>query len=183
MDNFGNKCTAGLVAVSIAVLIVNYGLLPTDAFSINLGWLSIDGQKFRSSLFVPVATFALLTGLCTCHIFHRWQSICDCFANGYRESKAIVELVQRTVAAAAESPKYGSPRGGINGSLFYRTFPLGQFQKPSGALSEGVMVVPSAEEHYQAVLSGVVATFCFKLWPTVYLPIVLAAWGIGSVAV
>jgi len=95
----------------------------------------------------------------------------------------MIELVRRCVAEAAETDRYDSPYGGIVGSFRRRAFELGIFQKPNGTLSKPVIVAPDSTTHWRAVLGGVARALSWRLFLSVYAPLLLAILALLSTVV
>jgi hypothetical protein len=183
MELLKEKCSIALILASCAVLAVRYGVVTIDSLSINAIGVSFDGLKSPNGLLVPVLAIAALAGFSICHIQHHWFVVSDRFRSGYRESPEIVELVRSCVRERSGTARYGSPCGGIRGSLRNRPTDLGQFKRDNGTLSESVVVLPSSADHARAVRSGVSRALVPKLWLGVYGPLVLSAWALIAMTV
>ncbi len=183
MAEVGEKCTVGLIVASILVLLFNYGFLAVGSVgSIELGIITLP-EVIISHRLLPIAAFAFLGGLSICHFRHHRFRISGKYSEGYREHPVIVELVRATVAAAAESDKYGAPCSGIKAGLINRTHSLGRFQKPLGRLSAETYVTPTDQQHMKALRSGVLRAIAPPLWLPIYGAPLLALWAILTVAV
>ncbi|MEW6164332.1 MAG: hypothetical protein AB1642_04645 [Pseudomonadota bacterium] len=184
MERTNDNCSIALVVITMIVLAINYGYVDADSLSVTAGWLSLAGVKATNDLFVPILAISLLIGLCVCHVTHHWYEISDRYSAGYRDSPAVIELVRGAVAVAVKNDSYGSPRGGIRGSLVKRRkTDLGRFQMTGGGLSEPVIVEPSCKVHLHAVFYGLKHSIALSLWLKVYAPLVLAVWGLLSIAI
>ena len=182
MDISKDKCSPGLILLSVAVLAVKYGFLTVESLSINAGGLSLNGIATPNGLLLPIAACALLVGLSICHILHHWPEVSERFRSGYRECPAIVELVRSRIAEVSGTARYGSLYGGIRGSLRNKSFELGQFQTDDGALSASVIVRPSSKEHRGAAKSGIARSLSPRLWLGAYAPLFLGFWSLIAVA-
>lgn len=175
-----DKCTIALIVASVIVLTVRFRLVVLGEISLDLGPLSLANLELSEILPVIIGV-ALLAGLLICHVSHQWPLLAERFRRGYRESPRFVEAVRTAVANAAETDRYGSPYGGLNGSFRRRRFELGQFVTPRETLSGPVVVSPDPNTHWRAVFSGVLMALHWKVFAPFYAPLLLSLWALISI--
>jgi hypothetical protein len=171
-------CTVILIAASLAVLAVDYKLLSFSKLSITIGALSFSGIKSNSDLLFPISAFAVVLGLCFCHTKYVWYEIAEKFHEGYRESREFVELIRNRISEEARTDRYGSCYGGLKPTFLRKRFNLGKFITDDGMLTRSVIIDPDSRIHAKGCMSGIFRALSYKLWLSVYAPIILALWAL-----
>lgn len=180
MQPLAEKCSLGLIISALAVLAIDFELVTLGSMQANFAVFSVEGLT-PTRFFVTIVCIAGLAALALCHMRHHLPQLARMFSAGYREAPSMVALVRATVALAAEDSKYGAPYGGIHGSLIPRSYDIGRFIKPSGALSDSVIISPSHAEHWAAVWNGIGHLLQKKAWLPVYAPLLLGVWALATI--
>ncbi|MEK6685077.1 MAG: hypothetical protein AABY99_01670 [Pseudomonadota bacterium] len=176
-------CTVILIAASLAMLAVDYNLLSFSELSITIGALSFSGIKSNSDLLFPISAFAIVLGLCFCHVKYAWYEIAEKFHEGYRESREFVELIRKEISEEARTDRYGSCYGGLKPSFLRKSFDLGKFTTNGGMLTRSVIIEPDSRIHVKGCINGIFRALSYKLWVSVYAPFILGLWALYKIIV
>ena len=157
------------------MLAFDYEILSFDELTINIPFASFSGIKFNSNLQFRISAFAIVLGLCFCHVKYVWCEIAKKFHEGYRESREFLKLFKK-ISEEARTDKYWSGYGNLKPSFLRKGFDLGRFTADDGMTTNPVIIEPDSRIHTKGCANGILRALSYKLWISVYVPFILGLW-------